>query len=125
MAVAGEIVQGRAAGRGEFRGLGIDQIQGDDVLGDPLQLFVDRGPFHVGLVLFDGGQQFVDRSLVDPARIGVHRHLHARRDLVQHRLGADDGRHVELAGQRRHVAADAPRLDNDGAAGAHDHHIFR
>ena len=125
MAEAGQVVQGPAARRGELGRCRVDQVQGHDVLGDALQLFVDRGPLHVGLVPAHGAEQFVDRAGVDPAGEGVHGHLGAGRNPLQGGIGTDDGRHPEFAGQRRHVAADAAGLDDDAAAAAHHHHVFR
>ena len=125
MAEAGQVVQGPAARRGELGRRRVDQVQGHDVLGDALQLFVDRGPLHVGLVPAHGAEQFVDRAGVDPAGEGVHGHLGAGRNPLQGGIGTDDGRHSEFAGQRRHVAADAAGLDDDAAAAAHHHHVFR
>ena len=124
MSVAHDVMEGAAVFRRKSRGiLGIDQIEGDDLLHYILQGLKHRAVRKVIFAPF-GFQEFRDEAVVDVVKIGVHGdHLPRRQDLAGV-AGRQNGGDLELPGQEGHMAGGTAGVGDDGRGLGHDGDIF-
>ena len=122
VAKAGDVVEGTAVFRREFRHVGVDERKRRDMVHDPAQDGVHGGlPFRGGWALPVGfGEQFRDPARIDGPAVGVHRDL-AVLGKPRHGSGqAHDGRHPEFPGHIGQMSGRAALFRDDGRGHADD-----